>query len=476
MLTLPPLKKLVLLAGDIAVFLVALFLAPLIRTGQLTPEIFQLYAFAAPFLISLWVMGFIAFGLYDLRGAKNEPAFFERLARAIASNFAITIILFYFIPEFGFRPVVTLVIIFVMLALLSSAWRWLYNLRLAQRTRERILFLGITEEIIALAQFLTANPQLGFTPTAFMGTENGMELASRVTARNGMVFAPRENLKTIVKDQRINLIVIAHTLKQTTALAKALFGVVPLGVTISQFPRFYESVEGKVPISLINEAWFVENLIGQKRPRYEFAKRILDLLLVFLFGIILIVLLPVIALGILGSTPQDVWNYRIRRARAGDGLIFFRQKRVGRNGALFDFIKFRSQVLGAERFGDEKEMSAAQDPRCYPFGTLLRKTYLDELPQLWNVLKGEMSFVGPRPERLEFVNDLEKEIPFYRMRELVPPGITGWAQINMQNDASVSDAPEKMQYDLYFIKNRSILLDLTILLKTALEVLQRSGR
>ena len=116
------------------------------------------------------------------------------------------------------------------------------------------------------------------------------------------------------------------------------------------------------------------------------------------------------------------------------------------------------------------------DPRAYPLGTLLRKTYLDELPQLWNVIRGDMSFVGPRPERPEFTAELAGRIPFYRMRELVLPGITGWAQINMQNDASVSDAPEKLQYDLYYIRNRSLALDFIIVLKTALKLLQRSGR
>ena len=262
---------------------------------------------------------------------------------------------------------------------------------------------------------------------------------------------------------------------QTCALPiYSLFDVIPFGVTLSDFPRFYEAVEGKVPVSLINEMWFLENLIGQRRPRYEFAKRILDLLLAILFGIATLLLFPFIAAAIIFSTPKDIRNYQQRRARPGDGIIFFRQPRVGKNGAVFNFIKFRSQVLGAENMGSRKE--SPSDERSYPLGEFLRKTYLDELPQLWNVIRGEMSFVGPRPERPEFVSELERDIPFYRMRELVLPGITGWAQVSMENDFSVEDAPEKLQYDLYYIKNRSLFLDITILLKTVLKLLQRSGR
>ena len=118
----------------------------------------------------------------------------------------------------------------------------------------------------------------------------------------------------------------------------------------------------------------------------------------------------------------------------------------------------------------------ANDQRQYAVGNFLRKSYLDELPQIWNIFRGEMSFVGPRPERPEYVEELKKTIPFYEMRLLVPPGITGWAQINMENDASVEDASEKMQYDLYYIKNRSFILDLLILIRTISAILRRQGR
>jgi len=144
-------------------------------------------------------------------------------------------------------------------------------------------------------------------------------------------------------------------------------------------------------------------------------------------------------------------------------------------GREFELIKFRSMVKDADQIGGFKKIEG-KDPRYTPVGLFLRKSYVDELPQILNVLRGDMSFVGPRPERPEYVQDLKKNIPFYEMRLLVLPGITGWAQINMEDDASVEDAPKKMQYDLYYIKNQSFLLDINIILKTILTILSRSGR
>ncbi|MBI2055398.1 MAG: sugar transferase [Candidatus Sungbacteria bacterium] len=470
-----PLRKTVLVLGDITVSVVALVIAPIIRhRGIPEPFIVELYVFAAPFLIFLWLSGFIIFGLYDLKLVKNEPTSFERLAKAQAFNFALTVALFYFIPELRLRLFLTLVIIFAVLTVFLSLWRALYNAVLARRFKERILFLGINSEVAEVTRFLAENPQLGFRPAVYLKNGDDQSSENEFAFAGGPILEFKNNLGTVISEYDIDRVVIAPEIKKNRALSRMLTDIIPLGTGITDLPRFYEGVKGKVPVSLISESWFVENLAGMKRPKYEMAKRFLDLTLAFIFGVAGLVLLPFIALVILLSTPKDLFNHREKRAREGDGLIFFRQKRMGRNGQVFDFLKFRSQVLGAEKMGGAKDMSG--DSRAYAAGSFLRKAYLDELPQLWNVIRGEMSFVGPRPERPEFVSQLEKQIPFYRMRELVLPGITGWAQISMADDASVEDAPEKMQYDLYYIKNRSIALDVAILLKTALKLLQRSGR
>jgi len=468
-----PKNRIILVAGDILTASLALAAALFVRHGG-TPEpgIIALYRFAALFLVPLWLVGFVIFGLYDPHKSKNEPRFFERLTKAVLFDAAVTMLLFYLIPEFRLRPIVTLIIIFVALWTAVALWRTLWNAMLARRNRERILFIGLTPEVIAVGRSLLANPQLGFLPAAYCSLG---EAAATPTLPGLSVYRLPTDIAAIAKRHEIDVLILSDVARRNNAVAEALFAVAPLGLPVIEFNRFYEQVERKVPVGLIGEAWFIENLIGSRRPRYEFAKRILDLTIAVLLGAVALMLFPFIALAIVLSTPKDIYSRRERRARSGDGIIFFRQPRVGKGGAVFNFIKFRSQVLGAEQMASEKGSSGA-DPRAYRAGTFLRKTYLDELPQLGNVIRGEMSFVGPRPERPKFVAELERSIPFYRMRELVLPGITGWAQINMENDASVSDAPEKLQYDLYYIKNRSLFLDIAILLKTALHLLQRSGR
>lgn len=473
-LTSPLLKRLALLSGDILATAAALALALLVRHGG-RPEstLLELYIFAAPFLIGLWVTGFLMFGLYDLGAARNSRIFFERLGRALILNGLVTFVLFHLIPEFRLTPRVTMALIFAAAAVFISGWRGLYNFILAWMVKDRVLFLGVSGEALEVGRYLNSNPQLGYQPVL------GLRLAEDETAQDpgGAIEVQRleiGRLAVIVRERNITTVVISAQIKTNSFLMNMLFTLVPLGVAVVELPRFYERILGKVPVSLIGEVWFLENLIGQQRPHYEFLKRILDLSTSAIIAVLALPAAPFIALAIMLARPGEVINYRRLRAHTGDGIIFFRQKRTGRNGSLFGFIKFRSQVLGAEKLGREK--SDAPDPRAYPVGTFLRRTYLDELPQIWNVIKGEMSFIGPRPERPEFVRELEKKIPFYRIRELVLPGITGWAQLNMQNDASVSDAPEKLQYDLYYIKNRSTFLDMIILLKTTLKLLQRSGR
>jgi lipopolysaccharide/colanic/teichoic acid biosynthesis glycosyltransferase len=185
----------------------------------------------------------------------------------------------------------------------------------------------------------------------------------------------------------------------------------------------------------------------------------LDVAAAALLGALAILLTPFVALA-------------IKLDSAGE--IFFRQKRTGKGGSEFDLIKFRTMRQDAEAQG--AQWAAEKDSRITRVGGFMRKTRIDELPQLWNVIKGEMSLVGPRPERPEFVQELAQSVPFYGARHLVKPGLTGWAQINFRYGASVDDAMEKLQHDLYYIKNRSVSLELSILLKTVGTVLRYEGR
>ncbi len=461
----------ILLIGDFLFLYGALFAALAVRYAP-TGDWGLVWLHIAPFFVvfTTWLFAFGALGLYDLRFMKNGKRFFYRLGRAIATNTLITIPIFYLLPFLELEPRRNLLLIAIASMLFIFVWRYCFNLFIVRTPSYRVLFFGVTNEAIELARELALHPHLGQKPIAFLSPAPASVPADLPLPH----FTLEQNLERIVQEHGIDTIVILPEIKANKEIVSMLIKTIPLGIGIVEFTTFYEMTTGKVPASLIGEAWFLENLIGVRRRSYEFFKRVIDIAAALAIGIPALVLLPCIALGIVLSTPRDVAAYKTRRAREGDGIVFFRQKRVGKNGAAFDFIKFRSQVLGAEKMAGTKDV--ADDPRHYPFGTMLRRSYLDELPQIWNVLKGEMSFVGPRPERPEYVAELKQKIPFYEMRLLVRPGITGWAQINMENDASVEDAPEKMQYDLYYIKNGSPVLDLLVILRTVFAVLRRQGR
>jgi lipopolysaccharide/colanic/teichoic acid biosynthesis glycosyltransferase len=223
------------------------------------------------------------------------------------------------------------------------------------------------------------------------------------------------------------------------------------------FTHLYEEITGKIPSTLINEGWFVGSLRAFNRRGFELVKRLIDVTGAVVLGIPTLLICPLVALAIKAESA---------------GPVIFRQKRVGRNGEIFEIVKFRTMASRPRGV----QWAAEAERRITVVGRFLRKTRIDELPQLWNVLKGDMSFVGPRPEWTELYAELIREIPFYDARTMVRPGLTGWAQINFGYGASVEDDREKLQYDLYYIKHRSVRLDLSILLKTASTILRFEGR
>ena len=237
-----------------------------------------------------------------------------------------------------------------------------------------------------------------------------------------------------------------------------LFGLIKRGIRYERLPEFYENLFRRVPIGAITETWFLDNIdLREKRP-YEIAKRGLDLLISALVFLPTLVLWPFIALGIKLSSP---------------GPVFFRQTRLGRGGKHFTILKFRTMRV----HGNDFAPTSAKDPRIVGFGTFLRKTRLDQLPQFLNIIKGEMSFIGPRPERPELAAQLETAVPFYRQRLLAKPGLSGWDQVSGEyHSPSVEDTYKKLQYDLYYIKNMSPSLDASIFFKTITTVVMRIGR
>lgn len=451
-------KVLVIFIGDIIVYYLALFFALILRYGpEINAGISNNHIFPFSIIFAFWLIIFGAFGFYDLRSMRNEKVFLYRLLRVMAINTITAITLFYLFP-FGIEPRSNLFLIASFATIGIFCWRYIFNLLIIRTAVTRVVFMGFNKEMIDLAGFLMHHPQLGHKPVAFISNHQ-----QPLILPAGITHIPlnRDNLSRAIRDVKPDIIVISPEMKGNKMTVSVLLSLIPLGVNIAEFPAFHEAMTGKIPLSLIEEVWFLENLIGMKKRSYEFLKRLCDIVFSFSLGIATLMALPFIALAI---------------KLESHGSVFFRQTRTGKHGKSFTLIKFRSMVAHAESLSGFKNNGHEQDPRQTRVGSFLRKTYLDELPQIVNILRGEMSFIGPRPERPQYVRDLKQKIPFYETRFLVPPGITGWAQVNMENDASVEDAPEKLQYDLYYIKNRTLILDLLISLRTLATMVRRQGR
>jgi len=296
------------------------------------------------------------------------------------------------------------------------------------------MVIGDSPLIQETLNYLRQNPQLGYEVAGWLKREiNDPELA---------------NLSQIITDQKITTLIIPPYLKENQKLIQTLYKNLALGVEISDLTDFFEQVFKKTPLSELKEHWFLENL-AKPRQLYETFKRPLE---IFLTSIILLITSPLfLIIGFLIKITSP-------------GPIIYKQTRIGQLEKPFILYKFRTMKADAEKNGPQ--WASKNDSRVTFIGRILRFCHLDELPQLFNIFKGELSFVGPRPERPEFIKELKEKIPYYEIRHLVKPGITGWAQINYRYGASLEDAYKKLEYDIFYLKNRSLILDLLIILKT----------
>lgn len=293
----------------------------------------------------------------------------------------------------------------------------------------------------------------GFKISALVGARNTLSSAGRFP-----VYSTVKDLESLCSNRHIETIVLALDEKRGTLPMHELIQYKFMGIEVLDGLGFYESLAGKVPVERVNPSWllFSEGFYVGRVTRM--LKRTLDISVALTM---LLVSLPVFLISAVVIKLES------------PGEVFYRQDRVGENGLHFKIIKFRSMRADAEQNGPV--WAASEDDRVTRFGRCIRKVRIDELPQLINVLKGDMSFVGPRPERPVFVEELAKSIPYYTVRHVVKPGITGWAQINYPYGASVEDALRKLEYDFYYIKNLSIGMDLATIFQTIKVVLFQKG-
>ena len=348
----------------------------------------------------------------------------------------------------------------VYAALLTLGWRMIF-IRIYKTTgqRRRILLIGAGRAGQTLAEVYETLGMRSFTIIGFVDDDRQKH---RKKYHNLPVLGSSDNLLNLIDTYHISDIVVAISGEIRGETFQTILDAQERGVEVTRMPILYEEMTGRVPVHHLESDWIIRSFVDEVRVSgfYELAKRLLDILGGLVGVLIMLVFLPFLALAILLDSGRP---------------IFYSQTRSGRGASQFTIFKFRTMKQDAEQDG-EARLAARNDPRVTRVGNFLRKTRLDELPQFWNVLRGEMSLVGPRAERPELIAEFQKQVPFYRARLLVKPGLSGWAQINYGYYASVTEMSVKLEYDLYYIKHRTLAMDFQIILRTIGTVLRRTGR
>ncbi|BCX15948.1 MAG: glycosyl transferase [Candidatus Parcubacteria bacterium] len=424
-------KQVLLLAGDIVGLYLSLALTLLVRYGKITPQLKEahLWPFSVAFLF--WIAVFYIVGLYEIRFLKRGYLLVENLAAGVLTSLVASLALFYLVPSFVISPKRNLVIFSFFFFIFSLLWRWFFEKNLVTH-QKNLLLVGQSQENNELADYFKKYPQVGYRLAFYLREKK---------------LPSSEKIREIINQYQIQAIIIAPP-KGGRKILRILLSQISQGIEIEDSLSACEKFLFKIPLEKIEELWLA-SILSQDKSAYEATKRPLEFLAAFVLLVFLFPLFVLIALAIKLDSK---------------GPVIYQQKRVGKNNQIFTLYKFRTMIKEAEKFGPQ--WAKENDPRITRVGKILRVSHLDELPQLINILKGELSFVGPRPERPEFVEKLKEKIPYYQLRHLVKPGVTGWAQVNYRYASSLKDTQEKLRYDFFYIKNRSFVLDFLIILKT----------
>ena len=445
-------RRALLLAGDLAAAIGAALLALELwaRLDYLGPDpTIDFIRFRAPWFVllpPLWLLFMV--NLYDVHraGSWRETVKGVLIAAGIG---AVLYLALYFTAE-GTLPRRGVAYFLGFAALFTLAWRAAYILVLtAPAFTRRALVVGAGESGKALLRIANS---LHPPPFFIVGCIDDDPAKLGTEIESAKVLGGSDLLLQVVADEAVSDIIVAITGSMNGKMFQTLLDAQERGVEVTRMPSAYEEILGRVPIHHLESDWLLRSFVDEARVSgfYLFSKRIFDLVVGFCGLVVLALALPWVAIAIALESGRPV---------------IYRQTRLGQGARGFEVVKFRTMHADAEADG-QAHWAQVGDPRTTAVGRLLRKTHLDEFPQFWNVVRGEMSVVGPRPERPELVAELEKEIPFYRARLLVKPGITGWAQVNYGKGASVEGSAEKLEYDLYYIKHRSMLADTWIILRT----------
>lgn len=439
-------ESITLFLGDIVILLLSLWASLGIRSGDIPSKglyMSLLFPFSMIFVISLLIF-FIA-GLYEKHTVILKSRLPFRIFRTQIINSIMAVVIFYFIPYFGVAPKTILFIYLVVSFLLILFWRsFLFNF-FVQRRVENALIVGAGTEMEELIHEINRNGNYGMRFIEVIDLD---------------ASTPRDIEDKIVnsfKEQTLSLIVIDLEHDKIKPMLSDLYKMIFFNVRFLAMYKVYEDVFKRIPFFSLQYNWFIENISSSPKLFYDAIKRLVDIILSFFGGVISLIIYPFVWLAI----------------KLDDGgSIFIMQKRIGEGGKIINLIKFRSMVTN-----DHDKWWEEGDTRMTRVGKYLRILRIDELPQLWNVLAGDLSLIGPRPDIYDLGQKLANEIPYYTIRNIIKPGLSGWALLHQElAPQNVEETKIRLAYDLYYVKNRSLVLDFQIILKTIRTLLSRSGR
>jgi len=444
-------------AGDAVAILVAVQIAVSLTVGQ---RVFITHGFKSIAIGSCFFLTLLFYitDLYNPRRNQRSQQTASLVVMDVAIAMAFVTLGFYFYPRWAISRAFFL-IVFLATPGLVVAERLLWSRLYGALARPSVV--GVLGDGLAVEELrrVASEHKLDLVPLS-TPNDGPVPEAGGHGDGNGSSGNGRAALEASLARLRPDIIVLSPSVALDSEAARLLIDARFSGITVLDLPTMFQLLSGKLPLEHLDAEWllrahgfqFFESTMAMK------AKRLSDLALASAFLILSSPLWPLIALGIKLSSR---------------GPVFYRQQRVGQNEQVFRLVKFRTMATNSEANGPV--WAAQDDDRIFAFGRFLRLFRLDELPQLVNILKGDMSFVGPRPERPVFVNELKRSIPYYSLRSAIRPGLTGWAQVNYAYGASSHDALEKLKYDLHYIQHLSLLFDLQIVLRTVRTVLGREG-
>lgn len=407
-------------------------------------------------VVVVFQISFFLCDMYEYRAFSDIKILIYRCLTSMGAACVMLMVLFSLFPDFyrgRGRYVLTAVVVTVMVITARSIAIRFFSFSFLQ---EKILILGTGEQAQACAKAILDRKDLGLIIVGFLGNDSQLIGRSLV---NPKVVGSVHDLEYFVHLLQIRRIIVALEDRRAHLPLDELLNLRFRGVAVEDTPSIYEKVTGKIHIQHLRPSWFV---FGDSRPRTWFfmaVKRTCDIVAA--------------SIGLLLTAPLFLIIPILIRLESR-GPVYYTQTRVGANNRNFHLLKFRTMVVDAEK-GSGPQLATQRDPRVTRLGRFLRRSRLDEIPQFLNILIGDMSFVGPRPERPEFVEQLEQTIPYYRLRHCIKPGLTGWAQVNHTYCSTHEEMVEKLQHDLYYIKNISFMMDFMIVLKTIKTVLYARG-